>query len=63
MQLSRRVKAMQASPVRKLVPYSIQAEKQVKRYTTLILVSLISKLLMSLWMLSELMTKRLSPTL
>ena len=31
MQLSRRVKAMQASPVRKLVPYSIQAEKQGKK--------------------------------
>ena len=31
MQLSRRIKAMQASPVRKLVPYSIQAEKQGKK--------------------------------
>ncbi|MCL4114411.1 UNVERIFIED_CONTAM: hypothetical protein GTU68_041301 [Idotea baltica] len=31
MQLSRRVKAMQASPVRKLVPYSIAAEKAGKK--------------------------------
>lgn len=31
MQLSRRVKAMQASPVRKLVPYSIAAQKQGKK--------------------------------
>ena len=31
MQLSKRVQAMQASPVRKLVPYSIQAEKEGKK--------------------------------
>ncbi|AFJ42935.1 pyridoxal phosphate-dependent aminotransferase [Francisella orientalis] len=31
MQLSRRVRAMQASPVRKLVPYSIAAQKQGKK--------------------------------
>jgi len=31
MQLSRRVKAMQASPVRKLVPYSIAAQKQGRK--------------------------------
>ncbi|GAB4222186.1 MAG: pyridoxal phosphate-dependent aminotransferase [Francisella sp.] len=31
MQLSKRVKSMQASPVRKLVPYAIQAEKQGKK--------------------------------
>ncbi|AIT09298.1 aspartate aminotransferase [Candidatus Francisella endociliophora] len=31
MQLSKRVQAMQASPVRKLVPYSIQAQKEGKK--------------------------------
>ena len=31
MQLSKRVQAMQASPVRKLVPYAIQAEKEGRK--------------------------------